>query len=815
VGAQVPASTYRLQVSEDFDLFEATRHLPYLHDLGVDWVYLSPLLAAAPGSNHGYDVIAFDHVDEARGGPEGLAALSEEARRLGLGVLVDIVPNHVGVATPMKNAWWSDVLRRGQASPHARAFDIDWDFGGGRLRVPVLGEDDVPADGGPIGHLEVVGDELRYHDQRFPIAPGTADDLGRDGVDATTVHDRQHYELVGWRRADDELNYRRFFAVNTLAGVRVEEPDIFAATHAEIGRWFTEGLVDGLRVDHPDGLRDPRGYLEDLARLTGNAYVLVEKILEPGEELEPSWATAGTTGYDVLALLDRVLTDPAGQGPLDALETRLRGAPLDWEQLVLERKRDVADHALRSETNRIVRELPPSVVEDLARQPLVREEPDARPSTTESGAETLQDAVAELLACFPVYRSYLPEGRAHLDEALDRARRHRPDLVPVLDRLAPVLGDPEAPAALRFQQTSGMVMAKGVEDCSFYRSSRLTSLNEVGADPGVFSVTPEEFHEAMSTRQHEWPHAMTTLSTHDTKRSEDVRARITVLAELPGIWEEALDSLLSLVPLPDAGFGALLWQAILGAWPASVEGTPPGGLRDRLHGYAEKAMREAGDHTSWTDPDTAYEDAVHAAVDAVFDDPKTQQVLTSLVERVAAAGWSNALAAKLVAITAPGVVDVYQGSELWEQSLVDPDNRRPVDYDQRSRILEEVKKTGVPARPTTPDDGGAAKLLVTHAGLRLRRDRPELFEGYTALQGQGEAADHVLAFDRGGAITVATRLPAGLAQRGGWGETTIELPPGRWHNVLDGAGLDIGSSRTVKLGDLMAHLPVALLVKED
>jgi (1->4)-alpha-D-glucan 1-alpha-D-glucosylmutase len=801
---RVPTSTYRLQITQDFDLFEATTHLSYLHDLGVDWVYLSPLLAAEPGSTHGYDVVSFEHVDDSRGGPEGLAALSEEARRLGMGVLVDIVPNHVGIATPAQNAWWWDVLRRGRQSPYAEAFDIDWDFGQERVRVPVLGDDDVPVGDGPVGNLQVVGEELRYYDQRFPIAPGTA----LEGDDASLVHSRQHYELVGWRRADDELNYRRFFAVNTLAGVRVELPEVFTSTHAEIRRWFSENLVDGLRVDHPDGLRDPGGYLDDLAELTGHAYVLVEKILEPGEELVPSWATAGTTGYDVLALLDRVLTDPSGQKPLDELETKLRGAPVDWEQLVLERKRDVARHTLRSETNRIVRELSaPSPGGTNA------------PSST---TEELQDAVAELLACFAVYRSYLPVGRDYLADAFGRARGTRPDLGSAFDELEPLLGDPEQPAALRFQQTSGMVMAKGVEDCAFYRSSRLTSLNEVGADPGIFSISPAQFHEAMTVRQREWPHAMTTLSTHDTKRGEDVRARITALAELPQVWAEAIEDLLALVPLPDAGFGALLWQAVLGAWPATVEGQPPADLRERLHGYAEKAMREAGDRTTWTAPDATYEEAVHEAVDAVLDDARTHAVLAGLLDRVAAPGWSNALAAKLVAITAPGVCDVYQGSELWEQSLVDPDNRRPVDFERRQAMLEQVRRTP-PSRPTGVEDDGAAKLWVTHTALRLRRDVPELFGDYRPLAAQGEAAEHVLAFDRGGAVTVVTRLPVGLAERGGWGDTTLELPAGRWRDSLSGLETDPRGDAspsgeepaTVRLADLMAQLPVALLVKED
>jgi (1->4)-alpha-D-glucan 1-alpha-D-glucosylmutase len=586
------------------------------------------------------------------------------------------------------------------------------------------------------------------------------------------VHQRQHYELVSWRRGDSDLNYRRFFTVSTLAGVRVEVPEVFAATHIEVRRWFDEGLVDGLRVDHPDGLRDPEGYLDHLASLTGSSYTLVEKILEPGEELAHSWATDGTTGYDALALLDRVLTDPAGQPALDALESRLRGHPVDWQQLVHDRKLDVATGSLRAETRRIVRELP-----DLLPEP----------------AERLEDAVAEVLACFPVYRSYLPLGRAHLDEALQGVRSHRPDLADVVDMVGAVLADPDQPAALRFQQTSGMVMAKGVEDCAFYRSSRLTSLNEVGADPSIFAITPGEWHEAMIFRQRDWPHAMTTLTTHDTKRGEDVRARLAVLAEIPGVWEESLDRLLSLAPLPDPGFGSLLWQAILGVWPATEK--PPGDLRERLHAYAEKAMREAGDRTTWTDPDSDYERAVHAAVDAAIDDPAVRAVVEELVGQIAAAGWSNSLAMKLVSITMPGVPDVYQGSEVEQVSLVDPDNRRPVDFASAAASLA---------------DGSVDKQSVTSTALRLRRDRPDLFTGYTPLRAEGPAAEHVLAFDRGGVVTVVTRLPVGLAAKGGWGETTISLPEGRWTNVLTGRGFEtLADARSSTTGVL-----VALLVKD-
>jgi (1->4)-alpha-D-glucan 1-alpha-D-glucosylmutase len=790
-----PTSTYRLQITADFDLFRAARWLPYLHDLGVDWVYLSPLLAAEPGSSHGYDVVAFDHVDESRGGADGLAALSAEARRLGMGVLVDIVPNHVGVATPRANAWWWDVLEHGQGSRHANAFDIDWEFGNGRLRIPVLADEDVPGPDGAVGGLEVVepdgGLELCYRGQRYPVAPGTADDVGRHGVDATAVHARQHYELVGWRRADAELNYRRFFAVSTLAGVRVEDPEVFAETHREIGRWFDDGLVDGLRVDHPDGLRDPRGYLEELAARTGRPYVLVEKILEAGEELPHDWATAGTTGYDVLAAIDRVLVDPAGEAPLTRLESRLRGEPFDWEQEVHDRKLEVATGILRSETRRIVRELP----------------------ELPGSSDRLEEAVAELLASFDVYRTYLPEGRERLDAALGRARERRPDLATAYDRLAPVLADTEAPAALRLQQTSGMVMAKAVEDCAFYRTARLTSLNEVGGDPGAFALTPADFHAAMTARQERWPHAMTTLTTHDTKRGEDVRSRISVLAEMPEQWERSLGVLLERAPLPDAVFGSLLWQAILGAWPASLFGTLPESLRPRLHAYAEKAMRESGRHTTWTAPDPAYESAVHAAVDGAFDDAVVRGVLAELLDAVVAHGWSNALVAKLVAITVPGVCDVYQGSELWELSLVDPDNRRPVDFDRRAASLETLDNTPPPARPKGPDDSGAAKLWVVRNALRLRRDRPELFTGYTPLRASGPAAEHLLGFDRSGAVTLGTRLPLALERHGGWADTTVLLPPGRWRDALTGGEPSFEGETAV--GELLAALPVALLTRED
>lgn len=780
--SRVPSSTYRVQVRPSFDLDAARELLAYLDELGVGWVYLSPILEAHPGSDHGYDVVDPTRVDPARGGAEALARLAAEAHRRGMGVLVDVVPNHVGVESPATNGWWWDVLKHGRDSRFARFFDVDWVGGGGRVLLPVVGDDDQPAPGGPIANLRLVDGLLGYHDHRFPLAPGTAGTAG-DGADRQAVHERQHYRLVSWRAADDDLDYRRFFAVNTLAGVRVEDRDVFEASHVEVARWFRERLVDGLRVDHPDGLRHPAAYLDDLADLTGSAWVVVEKILEHGEDLPARWNTAGTTGYEVLALIDRVLVDPAGESPLGALDERLRGGVAAWPELVRGSKRHVAQTILHAEVRRIAREIAVEleVVPDRAWR------------------DPVEEVLVELLAAFPVYRSYLPEGREHLRQAADAVRTDRPDLGDPLDLVLPLLEDRVRAPSLRFQQTSGMIMAKGVEDRAFYRWSRLTSLNEVGADPAEFSVTPDGFHAAMARRQGMAPEAMTTLSTHDTKRGEDVRARISVLAEDPDGWDRTISRLLAAVPAPDAGFANLLWQAAVGAWPIS---------RERLHGYAEKAMREAGDRTTWTEPDGSYEKAVHALVDAAYDDPDVRALLDDAAARLAGPGWSNALAAKLLSLTVPGVPDVYQGSELWEQSLVDPDNRRPVDFGLRRRLLAAARTVG-PARPARPDDDGRAKLHVVRTALRLRRDRPDLFVRYDPLTATGAAAGHVLAFDRGGALTVVTRLPLGLERSGGWRDTRLELPAGEWRDLLT------DRAATPELATLVADLPVALLVRED
>ena len=788
-----PRSTYRLQVRASFDLDAAAELVPYLRDLGADWVYLSPILAAEPGSDHGYDVVDHSQVDPERGGAEGLDELSTRAHAAGLGVLVDIVPNHVGVATPKASVWWWDLLTHGRASRYADAFDVDWAAGGDKVLLPVLGE--PAAADGSIEGLTVDGDELQYYDNVYPIAPGTSS----PGDDAATVHSRQHYELVHWKRADTDLNYRRFFAVNTLAGIRVEDEGVFAESHAEIGRWFSEGLVDGLRVDHPDGLADPKGYLDLLAALTGDAHVLVEKILEGDERLPEDWATAGTTGYDALADLDRLFVDPNGAPALDALDARLRRArgvdadehaagadettgdePVDWHEMILGTKRGIADGILGSEINRLAR--------------LIAEGDTVDPSVV--------DALAELAAAFPVYRSYLPQGAEWLTEAAEVATTHRPDLADAVGRVVAVLRDESHPASVRFQQTSGMVMAKGVEDTAFYRYSRLATLTEVGADPSEFSVTPDEFHARQQVRLAERPFGMTTLSTHDTKRSADVRARVSVLAEVATEWAATLERLRELAPVGDGPFENILWQTIVGSWPAS---------RERLHAYAEKASREASTSTTWTDRTDeaeAFEGRMHAAVDSAFDDDEVRHEVERIVDVLRAPGYSNSLGVALMQLTGPGSPDVYQGGELWDFSLVDPDNRREVDFALRRRLLDEVRGGATPAI----DDTGAAKLVVTHHALTLRRDRPDLFTRYAALPVFGEQAASAVAVDCGGALAIATRLPVALEQAGGWDDTVVLTAGGAYRDVLTGRRHEGGRLR---LADVLDTYPVALLIPAE
>jgi (1->4)-alpha-D-glucan 1-alpha-D-glucosylmutase len=682
-------------------------------------------------------------------------------------LVVDIVPNHLGVADPQANPAWWDLLRHGPASRFARWFDIvDWP-----LRLPVLADSpDALAD------LRVDGELLRYYERAFPLAPGTA-----TAGSPQQVHAAQHYRLVSWR---SDVGYRRFFAISELAAVRVEDPDVFAATHGEVLRWVAEGDVDGLRIDHPDGLTDPTGYLRRLREHCPGAWIVVEDILEPGEELPSSWPVEGTTGYDALAEVDGVLVDPAGEAAFTALDTSLTGVRTDWAQLVHDCKLDVATGMLGSELRRLV---------GLA------------PKVTDVADVTA--ALAELLACFPVYRSYLPDGVEYLDQALATAQQRCPDLTPTLEALSPRLRDPADELAVRFQQTSGAVMAKGVEDTAYYRWTRFIGLNEVGGDPARFGLEVDDFHAALAHREQIAPHGMTTLSTHDTKRSGDVRVRLAVLSELPALWADSVREFTRLADaagatVPDPALGHLLWQTLVGAWPLPS---------DRLHAYLEKAMREARTRTSWTDPDEAFETAMHAVADAALDNAALSAAVARVAARIIPAGRSNSLSAVLLQLAMPGIPDTYQGTELWDLSLVDPDNRRPVDFTARTDLLRRIDDGWLPDMGNSDmNDGGAAKLLVVSRTLRARRDHPQRFTGYRPLRADGVAAPHAVAFARRGVVAVATRLPVGLAARGGWGKTVLSLPEGSWTDAFTG----VSASGRVQLADLLAHYPVALLLAD-
>ncbi|WP_053202284.1 malto-oligosyltrehalose synthase [Jiangella muralis] len=748
-----PASTYRLQLSAAFPLDAAAGLAGYLRDLGAGALYLSPLLCASAGSTHGYDVVDVTRMDDERGGEAGWRALVAAARPHGLHIVVDLVPNHQGVADPGQNPAWHDLLRHGPASAYAPWFDVDWPAG--RLLLPVLDRPDA---------IELDGDALLAAGVRYPLAPGSGP---RPGDTAADVHARQHYELAEARRAEDDLTYRRFFAVTSLAGVRVEDPEVAAATHERVLRWVAEDAVAGLRVDHPDGLADPGGYLRRLRAQAPDAWILAEKILEPGETLPAGWPVDGTTGYDALAEVGPLFVDPAAEPALDRLYRSVTGDEYDWPTHVLIGKRAVATTILRSEFHRLAR-LAPDVPQAFA-------------------------ALTELALSFPVYRSYLPSsGADDLAAAFAAARRRRPALATAFDALEPRLRDGADELCVRFQQTTGAVMAKGVEDTAAYRYTRFVALNEVGGDPARFGLGLDDFHAAQERRLRAAPHSMTTLSTHDTKRGEDVRARLAVLAEVPDEWAELVRLLASEAPLYDATAGYLLWQTVVGI-----------GLdhRDRLHAYATKALREAGTVTTWADPDEDVEAAALAALDQLADRPELRTAVDRFIERVTPYGWSNALGQKLVQLTMPGVPDVYQGTEGWDDSLVDPDNRRPVDWPRLRALLAE------PTAPPLVDDTGAAKVWMVSRTLRLRRDRPELFTAYRPVRVHGPAAEHAVAFDRGGAVTVATRLPVRLERRGGWADTVAELPSALF-DVLTGRPY----GGTVPLATLFATYPVALLV---
>jgi (1->4)-alpha-D-glucan 1-alpha-D-glucosylmutase len=626
---------------------------------------------------------------------------------------------------------------------------------------------------------------------------------------------RQNHRPAFWRTAGRELDYRRFFDVHTLIGLRVEDDRVFLDTHALVLGWLERRVLDGVRIDHPDGLRDPAEYFRRLRAAAPGAWIVVEKILEPGEPLPTSWPVDGTTGYDFMNLAGGVFVDPRGEEPLTRLYGELSGAATDWPAMVREKKLMVLNELLASDVNRLG-EIFQQVCELHRRyRDFTRFE--------------LREIVRELAADFPVYRTYAHPGRGEVteqdvhfvEEAVSRTREQRPDLSEdlceffrdlLLLRIRGEAGGPEEELVLRFQQLTGPAMAKGVEDTSFYNFHRLIALNEVGGDPGSFGVPPEEFHRACAAVQERWPRTQTATSTHDTKRSEDVRARLYLLSEIPERWGDAVRRWRELAEkhrtgdFPDRNAEYLLWQTLVGAWPIAA---------DRVTAYMEKATREAKAYTAWTRTDAAYEEALRKFVEGVLADPEITADLEAFVAPLVEPGRITSLALTLIRLTAPGVPDTYQGSELWDLSLVDPDNRRPVDYGLRRKLLGELKQGLAPEEILARMDEGLPKLWVIRQGLHLRRRLREAFDEkgeYSPLQARGARAENVVAFARGGGggqvVTVVPRLVLGLLEE--WGDTTLDLPAGSWRNELTGEDLEGGERR---LGDLLARFPVALLAR--
>jgi len=628
-----------------------------------------------------------------------------------------------------------------------------------------------------------------------------------DSLDA--LLERQNFRLAHWRAASRDLGYRRFFDINGLVGLRAEHEHVFQDTHRLVLAWLADGTLDGLRIDHPDGLRDPEAYLERLRSDAPKAWIIVEKILEPGEALRGSWPVDGTTGYDFLNRVSGLFVDPAGEKVLTEVCAEFTGESTDWAEVARAKKHEVMRQTMGSDLNRLTA--------------LFLAICERRRRYRDYTRHELHEALRDTLACFSVYRTYVrPEPAVvHEDdvrrivEATELARAHRPDLDGELfEFLRDVLrrrlvGDLETELAMRFQQLAGPVMAKGVEDTAFYNFNRLVSLNEVGGDPGSFGVGVDEFHRACAETLGRWPRTMLATSTHDTKRSEDVRARLDLLSEIPERWAEAVhrwavrNARHRRGDWPDRNAEYLFYQTLVGAWPIET---------GRLTAYMAKAAREAKAHTSWTSPNEAYDAALRAFVEGAMADSTFTEDVEAFVAPLIAAGRVNSLAQTLLKLTAPGIPDIYQGTELWDLSLVDPDNRRPVDYALRRRLLAALDRA-TPAEIMARIDEGLPKLWVIRQTLQLRGRRPDLFGpdgAYRPLAATGDRSGHLVAFARGeGAVTVVPRLVMRLEEN--WLDTALELPPGRWRNELTGVFV----RGAVRIADLLRPFPVALLARVE
>lgn len=873
----IPRATARLQLHAGFTLDDARAQLPYYAALGVSHLYLSPITQARAGSTHGYDVIDHQRVSDELGGESALRRLADAARARGLGLIADIVPNHM--AAHASNPWWADVLRHGQDSAHATTFDIDWDAPDPALRGKVL----LPVLGDLYGQALAAGDIRLEHDadagtchinaggQHLPLAPGSlagesATDSGRERLHA--LLERQHYRLAWWRTAPDQINWRRFFEISELVGVRVEDSAVFDAVHGLVLRLYREGVLDGLRIDHIDGLASPGAYLRRLrhalrqaegerkqAGLPGGAYLIIEKILADDESLDARWPTEGTTGYDFMDQVGALLHAPEAQAQLDRCWAALSGDPRDaTAQLRDARHRMLARH-FPAERQALVRALTRIARFDLR--------------TRDWTGPAIDRVLTALLAAFPVYRSYAEDGgRSAADAhwcrvALDQAREALGDGTAdarLLEQIDEWLGgaaqqdgadnavtQARALALRRFQQLTPPLAAKALEDTLFYRRGPLLSRNEVGSSPTRFALPLQAFHALSAARARTHPHAMLATATHDHKRGEDTRARLAVLSEAPDEWLRMVGAWIPRLAKPGAPSPAdryLLLQSLVGAWPLSLsaESFDDGSaevtasvseLLERLAQWQEKALREAKLHTSWTDPDAAYEDAARACITALQDPGDGQALLRDIGDwalRIAPAGLVNSLTQTLLRNTLPGVPDLYQGTDLWDFSLVDPDNRRPVDYAERAALLKAEDADLPMATDAAAWRSGAIKQQLIRRALALRAHHPDLFShgDCTPLAVIGPRAAHVIAYVRRHegrcVMAVAPRLcaralvayatdQAAQASRY-WEDTRVVLPPdidaSALCNVLSRAQVSANTAGEVPLTALLRDCPVAL-----
>lgn len=852
-----PRATMRMQFHRDFPFARAEALAPYLKRLGISHLYSSPILTARAGSNHGYDVVDPTTVNPELGGEDGFRALVSALRRENLGVVVDIVPNHMAVGGD--NEWWLDVLAYGRGSRFGHFFDIDWEPADpalqGKVLLPTLGV--TYGEALASGQLAITregkreGLTLRYADHLFPLRPQDRYEIetaGLDAYDAATedgrvrLHElleKQNWRLAHWMVAGDEINWRRFFDVNELAGLRIADPAVFEATHARLLDLYAEGLIDGFRVDHIDGLMDPGGYARRLrARLEERqaerpgalaaqpAYLVVEKILGPGESLPSDWEVDGASGYDFMDEVSALLHDPKGEEPLGRLWEDVSGRTADFHVEEEAARREILDRSFSAQLDQAA-----DALHAVARL-------DYRTRDTPRAA--IRRALVELLAHFPAYRTYasVADGRTDLDrpifaKALKKAHATiLPADAPVLDLLDGWLGgeialDEQRPlldkAIRRFQQLSAPVAAKAVEDTAFYRYGRLNSRADVGFDVATFSMDVATFHERMAARGASFPDAMLTTATHDHKRGEDVRARLAVLSEIPDEWAAALAGwLLASEPLRDGGAPspgdvAILFQTLVGAWPLDLSPDDADGCRafaERVAGWQEKALREAKLATDWSAPNEAYESAARDLLNAVMTgrDPALRRDVAGFVERIALAGASNSLVQTLLRLTAPGVPDTYQGTEFWDFSLVDPDNRRPVDYRARASALER----GEPAAAAADHwRDGAVKQAIVAAALAERAALADLFArgDYAPLDVDGPDAGDICAFARirgDDAVVAAVLLrPArALLDANGLRSLATLLPN---NSIATPNSLRNRSMRNVLTGDILAAHPNVFL----